>query len=247
MLIRSITLSSDTFDAWKAIGGWFPRRDRTPDEMLDLYANNYDPTQPAPIINLGNTGFSPTESDLEARGIQAVPIFNLGDNIRPLVRPGTTRKLLNHLLPPYPRANRAGSRFWIKAPGSKGKGKTLTFGDALPKVPAEWDLQAHVVGAEYRVITVDDKVVQVNQRQGDNKNRSYQWVGVLSAPAVVKHQARVAARQLSGRNILGWDVIHVPGMQKAYILEGNSCPGVNPATAQRIIDFIEERTYEDAS
>lgn len=247
MLIRSVTLSEDTTDAWKSINGWYPRRDRTTLEMLDVYLRNECHLNEQPIINLGNSEFDPSIEELAIKGINPKLVFNIGRNIRPLIRPGTTREILHSVLPPQPRTNHAmATRFWVKAPGAKGVGKTLMQSEQPPKIPKEWDLQVNVVGDEYRVITVDDKVVQVNHRQGDNDNRSYTWVGVTNAPRPVKQIAKDAARLLTGRNIIGWDIILVPAMNKAYVLEGNSCPGMSEATAKRIIDYINGRSYEDA-
>jgi hypothetical protein len=247
MLIRSIALSEQSSEAWKSIGGWFPRRERTTSEILDLYIRNRCHENKQPIINLGNTAFSPPEEELTSRGIAPEVLFNLGNNIRPLIRPGTTRRLLGNLLPPQPKENNIiPVRYWIKAPGSKGKGKTLEQGQRPPRIPTEWDLQTHVVGDEYRVITVDDKVVQVSQRFGNNENRSYRWIGVVASPDIVNQLARTAAQKLQGRNVLGWDIMHVVGMDKAFILEGNSCPGVNSNTASRIIGMIEPRSPENA-
>jgi hypothetical protein len=241
MAIRSITLSEESSQAWKAAGCYFPRRERTMQQMLDLYVRNESDF----IINLGHTAFNPSDEDLNRRGIIPDNLFNIGRNIRPLVRPGTTRELLGDLLPPYPvESDVFAIDYWVKAPGAKGKGKVLTRGHELPKIPKEWDLQVHIKGQEYRVITVDDTVVQVNERHGDNGDRSYEWVGVTAAPRAVKQVAKDAARKLEGRNVIGWDIILEN--DKAYVLEGNSCPGMNDATAKRILDWMRGRSYEDA-
>ena len=109
----------------------------------------------------------------------------------------------------------------------------------------EGDVQKHISGQEFRVITVGHKVVQVTKRDGGHlsSDRIYSWVGVHDAPAIVKDVARLAARELlSSKTIIGWDVISDPDTS-AYILEGNSCPGVNEHTAHRILNAVER--YED--
>ena len=130
--------------------------------------------------------------------------------------------------------------------GQGGQGKTrMQTAEAITKgIPAAWDMQMHVDGQEYRVITVDDKVVQVSERYGDNSDRRYSWLGVKRAPVPVKEIAREATRRLDGRNIIGWDIIMGEAVNSTYILEGNSCPGVNEATARRIMNHIEGITYE---
>ena len=241
MTIRSVTLSEESSQAWKRANCYFPKRERTPNEMLDLYVTNESDF----ILNLGNTEFDPSDEDLESREIDAQCVFNIGRNIRPLVRPGSTRVLLGEMVPPYPLPSSVFTiEYWIKAPGAKGKGKTLVQGHELPQIPNDWDLQVHIKGAEYRVITVDDSVVQVSARHGENNDRSYEWVGVTDSPRAVKQAAKNAARKLEGRNVIGWDIIL--DNEKAYILEGNSCPGMNEATAKRILDRMRGRTYEDA-
>jgi hypothetical protein len=241
MMIRSIALSEDSFNAWKAAGGWFPRRDRTPQSCLQLMRDNGRAEEA--IINLGDSTFAPSDEDLEYYGIDPDNLFNHGDNIYPLIRPGDTRKILDELMPPRPTENELPMDVWLKPPGRAGRGKRKVRIDELQQVPREWDIQKHVTGTEYRVITVEHKVVQVNERQGENGNRSYNWVGVTNAPSNIKSIAKRAARVLQGRNIIGWDVI-VDQHNKAYILEGNSCPGVNYATADRVIRAATGRTYD---
>ncbi|KKL87884.1 hypothetical protein LCGC14_1930230, partial [marine sediment metagenome] len=44
--------------------------------------------------------------------------------------------------------------------------------------------------------------------------------------------------------IIGWDVIISDDGYNTFILEGNSCPGVNAATAGRILNAIEGTSYD---
>jgi len=231
-------------EAWKEQGGWFPKRERSIESKLDLMVRSYDAS--SPIINLGDMGFTPSDEQLVVRGINPDLFYNRPHVVRPLVRPGTTRLLLDEFLPSDPRTMPLlWGDVWVKAPGQAGQGKTkysnIEFSH-LPAIPVDWDMQVHVEGQEYRVVTVGTKVVQVNERHGVNGDRSYTWVGVLNAPTPVKEIAREAARRLEDeRTIIGWDVIHG---DRTYIFEGNTCPGTNDALARRIINFIDGREYE---
>ena len=218
-------------------------RTRNLDSCLNL-ASQRDQTQP--IINLGDTTFNPDATKLREYGITGT-VYNLGDNIRHITQPGRTRLRIGEFLPPDPRQPHWTQEYsWIKAPGQAGQGKTRvqTAEAVTMSIPASWDMQVHVDGQEYRVITVGDKVVQVSERFGLDGNRTYKWIGVQAAPVSVKEIAREATRRLDGRNIIGWDVISGDTPNSTYILEGNSCPGVNQATAQRIVNMIEGVTYE---
>ena len=230
LMVRSIPLSSTTRNAWKEAGAMFARRDRNQYEVMDI-ANG------RPIINLGN-------SAMHIHGA-----WNDAIIVKPLLTPAASRELLGSLMPT--NAYLGAGDYWLKGQGRGGANKEKLYVDHLSdhdelKVQASWnegDVQQHIVGEEYRVITVGHKVVQVSKRYGINGQRSYEWVGVQGAPSNVKEIAREAARLLqSEKTIIGWDVMHAG--QDAYILEGNSCPGVNGATANRILDAIEGTGYD---
>jgi hypothetical protein len=219
-------------------------RERSQGSCLELIAAKG--RQDDAIINLGDTTFNPSDRLLSSFGITGV-VYNLGDNIRHITQPGRTRLRIGEFLPPDPRqGGRGHEHTWVKAPGQGGQGKVrIQTAEALVKsIPASWDMQLHVDGQEYRVITVDDKVVQVSERYGPDTDRTYKWIGVKAAPVPVKEIAREATRRLNGRNIIGWDVIMGEAPNTTYVLEGNSCPGVNHATAARIVCQIEGVTYE---
>lgn len=196
------------------------------------------------ILNLGDSSWEPSSEFLAIYGASISGVWNYGPDIKPLVKPGPARKLLNNLMPEYPTEYPAD--VWIKAPGSGGRGKNRTTLEEPRKIPEGWDLQVHIEGEEYRVVTVRDKVVQVSQREGANGARNYTWVGVENSPRAVKQIAKNAARLLKGQNIIGWDVVYDKTAEKAYILEGNSCPGVNDATAKRIVKAMYDTGEEDA-
>ena len=235
LLVRSIPLSTTTRNAWKAAGGTFARRGRTREQIIGI-ADSLG----VPIINLGNSSINIYEA------------WNNAPNVRCLLTPKESRVALGWLMPFGSWLGEG--YYWLKGPGRAGNNKERTLVAnreeflAL-KARANWidgDIQRDIVGTEYRVITVAEKIVQVSKRVDTGSQREYRWVGVHNAPPQVKDTAREAANVLHGqRNIVGWDIM-LGGDQDdlAYVLEGNSCPGVNEATACRILDAVEGIGYE---
>lgn len=247
IIVRSIMLSEQSMQAWRTVGGLFPKRERNTLDILSYAANKQyqEQTNKVIILNMGNTYFRPTDQELLNCKIEPENVFNRGENIELLITPGKTRYLIGELLPPYPQQNDLPMDTWIKAPGSKGNGKEhKLLIETIPTIPKSWDIQKHINGTEYRVITVDDKIVQTFKRTDITGNRTYEWVGVTNTPSPIKQIAKTAAKKLQGRNIIGWDIMHTTN--NAFILEGNTCPGMSIPTAQRITNFIQERnTYND--
>lgn len=245
-LIRSIALSEETMDAWRqGADTLFVRRDRTPEEQLRIMERN----GALCAINLGNSAFNLRSSWL--------PIVNRAEVVAPLLSPGATRDKLDEFLPPKPTEFPAD--VWLKAPGRGGKGKThKILSEDLEKVPADWDVQLHITGKEFRVVTVNDRIVQGHAQTNtdDPTKREYEWTGVWGLPKPVRMLARrAAARLLEGYDefeefiLVGWDIIWDEVTNKAYLLEGNSCPGVNTATVERIVHtlqmYLEEKEPDD--
>ncbi len=143
-------------------------------------------------------------------------------------------------MPPQP--TRFPAEVWIKAPGMKGKGKYRKDIDRALTLPTEWDWQVHVEGQEYRLITVGERVVQSYEKYGTHTERDYKWVGLQGTPPDVKELAREAARRLAGPTVVGWDL--VKSGDNVYLFEGNSCPGVNEASAKRIVTEIRRQMEE---
>ena len=235
-MVRSITLAQSLVRTWKELGGWFPMRERTTQSMLELRLTNYDVD--SPIINLGNTRFNPDEGMLH-RYRAHDKVWNKGEDIRPLVQPASTRTLFNDLMPPQPTEYPV--KAWVKAPGFGGRGKEQIELQSARDVPGGWDVQIHVEGQEYRAITVGDKVVQGYLRHGENGDRSYVWTGVTNLPDDVRNLAKIAAVRLPGNNFIAWDIIM--NDNEIGLFEGNSCPGVNPATARRVLRQMEGQHY----
>jgi hypothetical protein len=174
------------------------------------------------VLNLGRSDFV-TEP--------GYPIWNSVDTIKKLMWPGYARELLDDLMPPQPVEFPA--QVWIKTPGSQGRGKFRKHINRSLQLPREWDWQEHVDGQEYRIVTVGHRVVQQHLRHGPDGQRQYQWLRMRDVPGSMKIMARRAARRLPGRNVIAWDMI-LDSEGTPYILEGNTCPGMNPDTADRI-------------
>lgn len=221
MAVRSVNLSTETAEAWKAAGVTFARRGRTTDEIMRF---GYDH-----VLNLGKSTFIPT-------GDYGSMLWNSGVDIEPLLRPGATRDLFGDLMPPQPTEFPAD--VWIKAPGAHGRGKYKKQVTHPLALPVQWDWQEHVVGQEYRLITVGIKLVQDFLRHGRNGDRTYEWVRMRDVPRTMKLMAREAAARLTGSNVVAWDFI-LHG-DTPMLFEGNTCPGVNSETVRRIINEMED-------
>ena len=231
-LIQSIPLDTNSKDYWRLHGGVFFARSRTEEELRER-ASGYLAT-----VNLG-------ASHIEGAH-WPVPIYNRAVDIQRLITPGATRRSIPHLIPPAPFD--LPSEAWIKRPGRGGAGKELTTitEEMLRQLPRDWDVQQHITGKEYRVITVGPRVVQSTERTNPGGSpRSYAWRGLADTPSVVKNTARAGALQLSGLALIGWDIMYDDYNDEAYILEGNSCPGVNEPTVERIIREIQRQVEEN--
>lgn len=232
LLVRSIPLSSTTSNAWRNAGAQFSRRDRNTESVMSIA---YD----RPVINLGASWFAPEGGD----------VWNHARDIAPLLTPKATRNRIGDLLPSNEWLG-AGN-YWVKGQGRGGRNKTVEVvrdhhAYTMLKSRADWndaDIQRHVDGQEYRVVTVGTKVVQGMKRYGSNADRTYEWVGANGTPLVLRSLVKEAVGRLpSEKVIVAWDTI-ISG-DDAYILEGNSSPGVNDATANRILDAVTGENYE---
>lgn len=210
----------------------FARRERTPSQVMGLAGSTT-------VINLGS-------SNMNMEGI-----WNKADDIAALLTPAASRAVLGTLMPSTTWEGEG--YYWLKGQGRGGHNKEKTYVTTEHshnelRSRARWmqgDVQHNINGTEYRVITVGDKVVQVNMRTDTDGNRLYQWIGVSACPPGIKTVAREAARLLDSEKIIvGWDLIVDEFDDRVYVLEGNSCPGVNTATAKRILDAVEGVAYD---
>lgn len=225
--VRSVQLTTETANAWKAGGVRLARRGRTPASQMAIAAE-YDY---GAVLNLGNSAFNPTET---------VPIWNYGRDIKPLINPGDTRDLLGDFMPPQPTSNFP-RQAWVKAPGAHGRGKFLETIDQPLVLPSSWDWCEHIEGQEYRLVTVGHKIVQDFERSGPNGNRHYSWVPMREVNSDLKQMVREAAAKVPGNNVIAWDTI-INNEGEPFIFEGNTCPGVNTNTVQRIVAEMERQS-----
>lgn len=256
LMARSIPLSQTSRLAWKEHGATFFSRDRTVDSMRDTVAN------PRPgwefFINAGNSELT----DLNPPSY--FPVYNPGEVVNELLTPQVTRELLGDLMAPQ---TGEGEFVWFKDQGRGGRNKYKhsTDSEAFAQRDPSQYWEDHIEGTEYRIITVGDVKVQQFIRTGDNSARTYRWVNMSSLPSEVSRLVREASSRLcSNRSIVGWDVIFTESSisrtelrpsglgsdeqegrggrvaPSAFILEGNTCPGVNTHTARRIVDRIRD-------
>lgn len=221
--IRSVNLTIETTNAWKTRIA-MAKRGRTIPEIMGLGFST--------ILNMGKSTFAPDMSQYPNH-----KVWNHGDDIGVLLWPGATRELLGDMMPPRPTEFPAD--VWLKTPGAHGRGKFKKSIEEALVLPREWDWQSHIEGQEYRLVTVGTKVVQDHKRNGENGNRSYEWLAMRETPQVLKDMAREAADRVPGANVIAWDLI-LTDDGIPYLFEGNTSPGVNQATVARIVNIMEE-------
>jgi len=231
LLIRSIPLSNTTTNAWREAGAMFVKRSRPLSTIPDVALGRM-------VLNLGNQAYDPYQ--------HAPKTWNISDDIKVLLSTTASEELFS-LYTPCGEYSSGVSDYWIKGPGRAGRNKRRIsvsgegdFNWHKRMLPGGYIIQQHIPGQEYRVITVGSKVVQSSARFGQNGDRRYEWVGLQGTPTRVKDMARSAAHKLSGKNVVGWDIID-SNDDAPYLLEGNSCPGVNAATANRILNEMERQ------
>lgn len=248
-LMRSIPLSEETREAWKAYSAdnsrvVFIRRKekKSPAGFMESLAKLGGREQI--LLNLGSPTIS--ETLMTAEEIEAGKLWNAQEWIALTKTPAAMREHFTDLIPPLPTTFPC--QVWVKPPGQHGIGKYKVKINSLSELKEGrnqgWDVQLHIEGNEFRVITVGTTVVQAFTRHGDNENRHYTWLGVTGCPKAVKKIAREAASKLHKNTVLAWDILLELGTNKPYLLEGNSCPGVNTETAARILNEITKQYQE---
>lgn len=228
LINRSIPLSKESRDAWTNAGAIvLARSERVRDRQLARV-----PQGERLVVNLG---IAPT--------LGGYSEYNSRNSVRSVLTPAAIRRTLPELVPPWPYD---GQDFWFKGPGQHGDNKLFVDKEQDFKQPPEswplgWDAQVHVAGTEYRVITVGPVVVQAHRKTRDDSERGFlwEWVGVQGIrkggiiPLVKKAVEAVPDGDFT---IIGWDLI--VGEDRPYIIEANSSPGVNDATAERIMNVL---------
>ena len=240
LVVRGMPLTAATVQAWKDggqsqdVATHFMRSGGLPERLADL-ADRYDA-----ILNLGRLGLDDYTC--------GVPMFNITESISMLNSPVHVRRSpLAVMLPP--KAVPVDGMFrnvWVKAKGFHDKGnifrETISVGEVAMLGGDAVDVQQHVEGQEYRVVTVGDRIVQASTSEG----RVYTWEGVKSLPRVLHLAAKYAAGLLpTDYTVVGWDFIVVDGGE-VFLLEGNSSLGVNAATAGRVLSAMGRRLSDDS-
>ena len=226
LTIRSVALSKTTQASWKASGAIVFRR-RNRETVWDQRFHSTTTYQA--VLNLGNT-------DMSFEGIP-VPVFNPPELVFGISSPVALRRQIPELLP---QATIMGPH-WHKRSGMKGQGKQFHPGTEGQCPVMGGDTQAHIEGTEYRIITVNNTIVQATRKHGTAPNFEFEWVGVEGISKggfipLLKEATETIAH--FGNSVIGWDVIH--NGNRPFIIEANTSPGVNDATAQRIVDQIRK-------
>ena len=238
--VPSLPMSDTTRQAWKDAGGIFPRRTRSTQEIIQLASDSRADF----VLNLGRSSFNWGATQDVDTGF----LWNKGANIYDLLWPGNTRRLFDDIMPSRPTSFPTPA--WVKTPGYGGRGKYLLDLTGPLVLPEQWDWQSHIEGDEYRLITVGHRVVQQHARSGSNGERSYTWVAREGLPEGLRSLAKKAASRVAGRNVIAWDLIVPPSAGNGeepvapLLFEGNTCPGVNTATAERIVKEIRRQMEE---
>lgn len=229
LIAQGVPLSLESRMAWKT-AGWTILKNREEDEF---FLSLRDMRRQEPILLL-NAGMSWLTSEKLHNRVDI--LINPGEQIEATRRPQDIRANLGEFLPPWPTSYPA--EIWMKGPGRQGNNKEKTVVEKQPPVPRGWDIQQHIEGTEYRLITVGDRVVQVLERGGTNEDREYTWVGVTNGPDRLIGMAKRAAARLDKPSVIAWDMIHEKGTGTPFILEANSAPGMSEPTAARITDMV---------
>lgn len=234
---RSIPLSQESRDGWIRAGAIVLSRNnvRRSRQLAGQPANQAEPTSMV-LLNLG------LADDVPWDGI----VYNVGDSVRSVLAPAAIRRTMPDLIPPRTPIEPC----WGKMPGQHGEGKHfypngMSTDDEDSFSRQGCDIQKHIEGTEFRVITVGNLVVQASRKNAPvNGVRDWTWVGVggIKQNGIIPLLKRAVELVPNGtRTVFGWDVIVA---DRPYIIEANSSPGVNDSTARRIIQQIE-RTLGD--
>lgn len=229
--IEGIKLSQSSAAAWRSAGvqSLYPRRIGHPLTFLQAGHNV--------VLNLGSRAGSVRSIERMFDGV----LYNPVDVVNITTSQEAFSLLMQGLTPEDLMETDAERTVWLKGPGHGGKNKfQLGIAGQIYEVPPGFVVQQHIEGEEWRLHSVNDRIVQSHRRVGENGNREYQWVGVKSTPLDLREMVKEAVRRLNEcvpvhtlHTVLAWDLIH--DGDRPYVLEANTAPGMNSATAERII------------
>jgi hypothetical protein len=177
----------------------------------------------------------------------SLPVFNGSTIVNKLLYPDATREWLGDYMAPQTNDS---EYIWEKGYGRGGSNKIKHRRSEINVDNLRY-WEDHVDGPEYRVITVNDKIVQQFARFGDLRDRTYTWIPRERLPERLRKRVRNSTRRLTNEiaphSAIAWDVIWNPEVQRAFILEGNTSPGMNRFTAARIANGIRALLQEERS
>ena len=228
--VKSIPLMKETNRAWKTVPAFYFADRKRSWASIRQHANSrgYEA-----LINLGSV-------NLDTAAIN-IPVYNSADTIRAISTPTALRRTLGDFIPPV---SMDGGPHWHKRGGYGGEGKVFhDEGDGGCRYWDQpgWDRQEHIEGPEFRVVTVGEKVVQAARKGARRTKRNgrndfeYTWIGVEGVkkggfiPLLKEAVGQIPGGDMS---IIGWDMLS--SVDGPFIIEANTSPGVNEATANRI-------------
>ena len=226
ILLRSIPLSRTTRNAWRSNGIHIVKRSRDNDK--DVRA----------IVQRMGAGFVINSGSLSHDWSgYPVPIFNTRDSIRAISHPIALRRTLNDYIPNH---SVSGSH-WHKYGGFGGRGTVHHENRVAGCTNGPGDIQQHIDGTEYRVLTVGDTIVQASLKERRNVIGSFNWKwvgldGIRNGGIIPLVKDAITSVPNWRFTVFGWDIIVD---KEPYVLEINTSPGVNDASARRIIQQIE--------
>ena len=232
LAVKSIPLMRGTNNAWKTVPGLFFADRKRDSRSIERHiaSRHYDA-----VINLGRV-------DIDF-GNCLGRVFNDPSTVRAISTPKALRRTLDDFIPKYTHIG----NHWHKSRGYGGMGKSFHAETEVSCVGYDGDAQRHIPGLEYRIVTVGDRIVQASLK-GERRTMlngrnsfAYSWVGVEGVKnggfiPLLKEAIRTVPGGQS--SVLGWDVLSLVG-ETPCIIEVNTCPGVNSATAGRIISRVK--------
>lgn len=227
LAVRSIPLSKETRDAWTSNGVRFIKRSTTNNQHLRGLVNT---GQVRGVLSLGDL-------TLDYSGL-GIPVFNDPTSIRFVSHP---KALARNLKDYVPLATVDGPH-WHKNGGWGGKGKLFHSheykhgGCVQPGAT-----QAHIVGDEFRVVTVGRTVVQSHRKTLLEGVGNFEWTwtgveGIAKSGIIPFVKSALDTIPNADLTFFGWDII--VGEEGPKVIEINTSPGVNGATAERVVKQI---------
>ena len=231
ILLRSIPLSRTTREAWRSNGIHIVKRSR--DDNRDVRAT-VKRLGSRFIINYGSLSHDWTG--------YPIPVFNTSNSIHAISHPVALRRTLNDYIP----ENTVRGPHWHKRGGYSSSGVKWHKGFGQNCNNFSGDIQRHIAGTEYRVLTVGDVIVQASRKKREHEftgnNFSWYWVGIdgirnSGIIPLIKQASELIPDW--AYTVFGWDIIVDNNTSQVYVLEINTSPGVNDASARRIVQQIQ--------